>query len=103
MNYIFKTLRALLEVPRFFCRPRRPRLVMTLLVKNEEAMIERNLQFHKQMGVDAFIVTDNNSSDGTMRILEKYKQKGWILEILEEPSKVHHQKIRVDKPPHHII
>lgn len=90
MNYILKTLRALSEVHRCFCRPRNPRLIMTLLVKNEEAMIERNLQFHKQMGVDGFIVTDNNSSDGTMRILEMYKQKGWILEIIEEKAIVSH-------------
>ena len=69
MNYILKTLRALSEVPRFFFPTRQPRLIMTLLVKNEEAMLERNLHFHKQMGVDGFIVTDNNSSDGTMRIL----------------------------------
>lgn len=47
-----------------------PRLVMTLLVKNEEAMLEENLLFHKAMGVDGFIVTDNNSTDRTMDILE---------------------------------
>ncbi len=97
MNYILKTLRAIVEVPRFFCRPRQPRLIMTLLVKNEEAMIERNLQFHKQMGVDGFIVTDNNSSDGTMRILEKYKQMGWILEIIEEKATGYEQKRWVDR------
>ena len=97
MNYILKTLRAIAEAPRFFCRPRQPRLIMTLLVKNEEAMIERNLQFHKQMGVDGFIVTDNNSSDGTMRILEKYKQKGWILEIIEEKATGYEQKRWVDR------
>ena len=97
MNYILKTLRALSEVHRFFCRPRNPRLIMTLLVKNEEAMIERNLQFHKQMGVDGFIVTDNNSSDGTMQILEKYKEKGWILEIIEEKATGYEQKRWVDR------
>lgn len=97
MNYILKTLRALSEVLRFFCRSRNPRLIMTLLVKNEEAMIERNLQFHKQMGVDGFIVTDNNSSDGTMQILEKYKEKGWILEIIEEKATGYEQKRWVDR------
>ena len=97
MNYILKTLRALSEVHRFFCRPRNPRLIMTLLVKNEEAMMERNLQFHKQMGVDGFIVTDNNSSDGTMQILEKYKEKGWILEIIEEKATGYEQKRWVDR------
>lgn len=97
MNYLLKTLRALSEVPRFFFPTRQPRLIMTLLVKNEEAMLERNLHFHKQMGVDGFIVTDNNSSDGTMRILEKYKQKGWILEIIEEQATGYEQKRWVDR------
>lgn len=61
-----------------------PRLVMTLLVKNEEDKLEQNLLFHKAMGVDLFIVTDNNSTDKTMDILRRYEQKGWIAEIIEE-------------------
>ena len=50
-----------------FCwrRPSHPILYMTLLVKNEEELLEQNLIFHKQMGVDGFIVTDNNSTDHT--------------------------------------
>lgn len=73
-----------------------PRLVMTLLVKNEEAMLEENLLFHKAMGVDGFIVTDNNSTDRTMDILEQYRQKGWILEIIRETAENYEQKSWVD-------
>jgi len=62
------------------------KLIMTLLVKNEEHIIEENLIFHHAQGIDGFIVTDNNSTDGTKKILEKYQQKGWILEIIDEPS-----------------
>lgn len=51
---------------------------MTLLVKNEEGMLEENLQFHKAMGVDGFIITDNNSTDSTPDIIRKYKQKGGL-------------------------
>ena len=64
-----KILRALADLPASFRRTRKPRLVMTLLVKNEEDMLERNLCFHKRMGVDAFIVTDNNSTDRTPEII----------------------------------
>ena len=58
--------------PKVSSRTPNPRIVMTLLVKNEEDMIERHLQYHKQMGVDAFIVTDNNSTDHTPEILARY-------------------------------
>ena len=53
---------------------------MTLLVKTKKGMLEENLQFHKAMGVDGFIITDNNSTDSTPDIIRKYKQKGWIKE-----------------------
>lgn len=55
--------------------------MMTLLVRNEADIIETNLLFHRQMGVDGFIVTDNNSTDETANILRKYYEKGWIKEI----------------------
>lgn len=50
---------------------------MTLLIGMEN--VGENLIFRKSLGVDGFIVTDNNSSDATPRILQKYKDKGWIL------------------------
>ena len=59
---------------------------MTLLVKNEEDILEKNLIFHKAMGVDGFIVTDNLSDDNTGNIIKKYMEKGWILECIEERS-----------------
>ena len=70
---------------------------MTLLVKNEEGMLEENLQFHKAMGVDGFIITDNNSTDSTPDIIRKYKQKGWIKEVIEEKATNYEQKDWVDR------
>jgi glycosyltransferase involved in cell wall biosynthesis len=70
---------------------------MTLLVKNEEDMLEENLIFHKYMGVDYFIVTDNNSTDRTPDILQKYKQLGWIKEIIKEHGTDYSQKEWVDR------
>jgi glycosyltransferase involved in cell wall biosynthesis len=47
------------------------KLVMTILVKNEADIIEDNIRFHAAQGVDAFLVMDNDSSDGTSDILQK--------------------------------
>lgn len=74
-----------------------PTLIMTLLVKNEEDIIEENLIFHKAMGVDGFIVTDNNSTDNTVLILKKYLDKGWIKEIIHETDDNYMQAAWVDK------
>lgn len=92
-----KTGRALLDLPRLFRAPARPRLIMTLLVKDEEDIIERNLLFHKFMGVDAFIVTDNNSTDRTPDILEAYRRRGWVLDVIRETATDYAQKRWVDR------
>lgn len=59
---------------------------MTILAKDEIDIIEQNILFHKAHGVDAFIVTDNDSTDGTREVFQKYKDKGWILDLIDEPS-----------------
>lgn len=74
-----------------------PLLYMTLLVKNEEDILEENLIFHKAMGVDGFIVTDNNSTDKTPEILKKYEEKGWIKEIIQEKGNNYEQEVWVDR------
>jgi hypothetical protein len=59
------------------------RLIMTLLVRNEEDIIEANLRFHRAQGVDYFIVTDNGSEDSTLEILEYYAARDWLHLIHE--------------------
>jgi len=46
------------------------RLAMTILVKDEIDIIEENIRFHSQVGVDCFAIMDNNSTDGTREKLE---------------------------------
>lgn len=91
-----KIVCALIEYPKTFCKTKSPRLIMTLLVKNEEDILEENLCFHKLMGVDAFIITNNNSTDKTSLIIDKYKKKGWVVEVINEPAINYEQKAWVD-------
>ena len=51
-----------------FLRPRDatpPRLAMSILVRDEARLIHHHLAFHRYMGVDCFVITDNGSVDGT--------------------------------------
>lgn len=60
------------------------RLVMTILVKDESDIIEANIRTHARLGVDAFVVMDNNSSDGTSEILKKLQHEFEIIVIEEK-------------------
>jgi hypothetical protein len=72
-----------------------PKIIMTLYSKNEVDIIEQNILFHKAQGIDAFIASDV-STDGTREIYEKYKNKGWVLEIMDQVGDLD-QKYWVDK------
>lgn len=61
------------------------KLIMTLLVRNEEDIIECNIDYHLSRGVDYIIATDNLSVDATPAILERYAAKG-RLHLLRETA-----------------
>ena len=96
-SLVYKIARALLDLPFTLHRPRRPHIVMTLLVKNEEQMLAQQIEFHHALGVDHFIVTDNNSTDGTPDIIRRYQEKGWIVDVIEEHATDYEQKAWVDR------
>lgn len=56
-----------------------PKITMTLLVRDEEDIIEDMLRFHRAQGVDSFIVMNNLSTDRTPGILKKLSQEFPIL------------------------
>jgi len=58
-------------------------LVMTILVKNEADIIEANIRTHAKLGVDAFVIMDNGSTDGTREILSKL-EKEFEITIIDE-------------------
>jgi hypothetical protein len=59
------------------------KLILTLLVRNEEDIIRENILYHLNKGVDKIIVTDNNSEDGTLDILREFEKQDAIDLILE--------------------
>lgn len=63
---------------------------MTLLVKDEIDIIETNLKFHLEAGVDHVIVTDNGSSDGTRDLLSDYARLAEVS-VIDEPEQDYSQ------------
>jgi hypothetical protein len=52
------------------------KLVMTLLVRDEEDILRENLDFHLARGVDEILLMDNMSGDGTADIAREYERAG---------------------------
>lgn len=83
------------------------RLFMTLVVKNEEDILEQHIRFHHAMGVDGFIVSSHNSTDRTDEILESLKKEGLVKEIIKRTSVDHkhsvwvHEMIKIAKSKYH--
>ena len=72
------------------------KLVMTLLVRNEEDILVMNLEHHLSQGVDFFIVTNNCSVDSTPKILQTYVDRG-LMEVIDEPSDTYAQAVWVTR------
>lgn len=93
----FKLARAIFEIPFSVRKAKSPHIIMTLLVKDEEELLALNLEFHHAMGIEHFIITDNNSTDRTPEIIRHYQEKGWVLRYIEEHSTDYEQKTWVDR------
>jgi len=61
------------------------RLVMTLLVRDEADIVDAQIAYHLQAGVDYVVATDNRSEDETTEILERYARDG-VLHLIREPG-----------------
>lgn len=74
-------------------------LVMTLLVRDEEDILEANMRYHLEKGVDHIIVTDNLSVDATPQIVEEFvKQR--VATYIHEPEDTYSQSRWVTRMAH---
>jgi hypothetical protein len=60
------------------------KLVMTLLARDEADIVDANLAFHLNAGVDFVVAMDNLSQDGTTDILESYANSGQLHLIKQD-------------------
>ena len=61
------------------------KVVMTLLVRDEADIVDEQIAFHLNAGVDFVLATDNRSRDATTEILERYEREG-SLRLIREPG-----------------
>ena len=59
------------------------KLVMTLLVRDEADIVDAQIAFHLDAGVDFVVATDNRSQDGTTDVLERYAREGYLHLVRE--------------------
>jgi hypothetical protein len=61
------------------------KLALTVLARDEADIVDAQISFHLNAGVDFVVATDNNSHDGTTEILESYVREG-CLHLIHEPA-----------------
>jgi len=75
---------------------RRPRIVMTLVCRDEEDIVGYNIAYHLAQGIDFVIATDNASRDRTPMLLERFARRG-KLHLIREPGLTFDQSVWVTR------
>ncbi len=61
------------------------KIAMTLLARDEADVVDAQIAYHLDAGVDVVVATDNRSEDATTEILERYVREGH-LHLIREPG-----------------
>jgi hypothetical protein len=59
-------------------------VALTLLVRDDDDVLDANLRHHLELGVDVVLAVDHASSDGSREILEAYRRDGIVAFTREE-------------------
>jgi len=59
------------------------KLIQTLVVRDEIDIVDAQIAYHLNAGVDFVIATDHESRDGTTDVLESYAREGYLVRIPE--------------------
>jgi hypothetical protein len=59
------------------------KLVQTLVVRDEADIVDAQISYHLNAGVDFVLATDHDSQDGTTEVLQSYERKG-VLRFFRE-------------------
>jgi FkbM family methyltransferase len=62
-------------------------VVMLILCRDEADIIRENLSYHLHHGVDAFVIMDNGSIDGTRDLLVEFEKLG-VTTIVDQPMHI---------------
>ena len=57
------------------------KLVQTLVVRDEADIVDDQIAYHLNAGVDFVIASDHQSTDGTTEILERYARDGYLRRL----------------------
>ena len=64
------------------------KLVMTLVVRDEADIVDAQIAYHLNAGVDFVLAIDHRSVDGTTEILESYAQDGYVRLIRRDDEHI---------------
>ncbi|HUF01668.1 MAG TPA: glycosyltransferase family 2 protein [Gaiellaceae bacterium] len=71
------------------------KLVMTLIARDESDIVDAQVAFHLNAGVDFVVATDHASVDGTTEILRRYEREGY-LRLLRREGDYHEAEWRTE-------
>jgi hypothetical protein len=60
------------------------KLVMLLVVRDDIDVVDAQIAFHLNAGVDFVLATDHDSADGTSDVLESYSREGYVRRLPEQ-------------------
>jgi hypothetical protein len=52
------------------------KIIQIIFTRNEGNLLRQNIEFHLKMGVDFFIITDNDSTDNTRKVMREFERRG---------------------------